>query len=97
MVRRSAIPDGKFLENIGVIFLIFRKKVGQKITDLQEVLNIANGKIATLEKVKHKLHGDLEDAEVDVERVRAYARRKRDIKVKTRRKRDIRVVNINAP
>jgi len=41
----------------------------QRVQDLTEQLEAANAKIASLEKVRHKLLGDIDDAQVDVERV----------------------------
>uniref|UniRef100_A0A0M3KKR0 Toxic anion resistance protein n=1 Tax=Anisakis simplex TaxID=6269 RepID=A0A0M3KKR0_ANISI len=40
----------------------------QKVQELTDVNEAANAKIASLEKVRHKLMGDLDDAQVDVER-----------------------------
>ncbi len=40
-----------------------------RIKDLQEVLDSANLKVSSLEKTKHTLMGEVEDAQVDVERV----------------------------
>ncbi len=46
-----------------------RKKLSQKVTETQEALEGANVKVGTLEKIKLKLIADLDDAQVDVERV----------------------------
>lgn len=40
-----------------------------KIQELQEALEGMNSKCASLEKVRHKLIGELDDAQVDVEKV----------------------------
>lgn len=45
----------------------------KKNQDLQDAFEAANTKIASLEKTRHKLMGDLDDAQVDVERAAAYA------------------------
>jgi hypothetical protein len=39
------------------------------VQELQEANEASNSKIASLEKTRHKLMGDLDDAQVDVERV----------------------------
>ncbi|VDD85927.1 unnamed protein product [Enterobius vermicularis] len=60
MLRADEIEEAKRKQNI-------------KITDLQEALDAANQKIITLEKQKSRLMGDLDDAQVDVERANSYA------------------------
>jgi len=40
-----------------------------RLQEQQEQLEAANSKLASLEKVRHKLLGDIDDAQVDVERV----------------------------
>ncbi|KAK6104848.1 Myosin tail family protein [Brugia pahangi] len=50
-----------------------RRKQGIKINELQEALEQANQKIITLEKARSRLLGDLDDAQVDVERANATA------------------------
>lgn len=47
----------------------FRRKLSQKVQEYQEQLEQANVKIASLDKARHKLLGELDDAQVDVERV----------------------------
>ncbi|KHN87676.1 Myosin-4 [Toxocara canis] len=50
-----------------------KRKQGVKINELQEALEAANQKILSLEKSKSRLVGDLDDAQVDVERANSYA------------------------
>lgn len=49
--------------------MTFRRKLQQRVQELQEQVEGANGKIGSLEKVRHKLLGEIDDAQVDVERV----------------------------
>lgn len=41
----------------------------QRVQEMQEQLEGANVKVGSLEKVRHKLLGEIDDAQVDVERV----------------------------
>ncbi|VDM65006.1 unnamed protein product [Strongylus vulgaris] len=50
-----------------------KRRQAQKINELQEALDAANSKIASLEKTRSRLVGDLDDAQVDVERANAFA------------------------
>ncbi|KAH7722128.1 myosin heavy chainfast skeletal muscle [Aphelenchoides avenae] len=50
-----------------------KRKLQQRVQDLQDANEAANTKVASLEKTRHKLMGDLDDAQVDVERAAAYA------------------------
>lgn len=50
-----------------------KRRLQQKVQDLTDANEAANTKIASLEKTRHKLIGDLDDAQVDVERAAAYA------------------------
>lgn len=47
-----------------------KRKLFQRVQELQEQLESANGKVGSLEKIRHKLLGDLDDVQVDIERVR---------------------------
>uniref|UniRef100_A0A0N5AUY4 Myosin head n=1 Tax=Syphacia muris TaxID=451379 RepID=A0A0N5AUY4_9BILA len=60
MLRADEIEEAKRKQNI-------------KINELQESLDAANQKIISLEKQKSRLMGDLDDAQVDVERANSYA------------------------
>lgn len=42
----------------------FRRKLLEKVQDLTDVNEAANAKIMSLEKTRHKLMGDLDDAQV---------------------------------
>ncbi|KAK0408652.1 hypothetical protein QR680_004074 [Steinernema hermaphroditum] len=50
-----------------------KRKLQQKVQELTEVNEVAYTKIGSLEKTRHKLMGDLDDAQVDVERAANYA------------------------
>lgn len=50
-----------------------KRRQAQKINELTEALDAANSKIASIDKTKSRLAGDLDDAQVDVERANAYA------------------------
>ncbi|TKR70123.1 hypothetical protein L596_022184 [Steinernema carpocapsae] len=50
-----------------------KRKLQQKVLELTEANEVAFTKIGSLEKTRHKLMGDLDDAQVDVERAANYA------------------------
>lgn len=47
----------------------FRRKISARLQELQEQLEQANAKILSLDKARQRLLGELDDAQVDVERV----------------------------
>ena len=47
-----------------------RRRLQCKLTEAEEAVDAANGKVSSLEKTKSRLTGELEDLMVDVERVR---------------------------
>lgn len=48
-----------------------KRRLQQRVQDLQDANEAGNTKIASLEKTRSKLMGDLDDAQVDVERAAA--------------------------
>ena len=46
-----------------------RRKLTAKLQEMQEQLDAANGRVGSLEKAKQRLSQELEDAQVDADRV----------------------------
>jgi len=47
----------------------FRRKLQSKVQDLQEYVENLNQKLATAEKARSRLQAELEDAQIEAERV----------------------------
>ena len=50
-----------------------RKKLAQRLQDAEECIEAVNAKCASLEKTKQRLHAEVEDLMIDVERANALA------------------------
>jgi myosin heavy chain 6/7 len=51
-----------------------KRRQQQKLNELQEALDAATSKVASLEKTRSRLQSDLDDAQVDVERANGFAK-----------------------
>ena len=50
-----------------------RRRLATKVQEMQEQLDAANQRVAAVEKLRHRLAAELEDAQVDADRVRSVS------------------------
>lgn len=51
-----------------------RRKIQARLVDMQDQLDVANQKVGSLEKMRSRLMGEIDDAHAEIERTTSYAK-----------------------